>query len=318
MKRWARIGLFLGILHLLGCATTPPPAASPAPDWLLVYSGKSKWHSLPPMSTARSSFALGVIGNALWVADGDADGTVESLDLRTGTWKTETVKVPKSRYLCASSAVENALYVAGGFDGGRYYRDLWAFDPAKKTWTNRTSLGSERGGAAAVTLDGKLVLLGGENFAGFLDAVEAYDPSTNSWQSLPKAPTARSGAAAAVLGGKIYFVGGFAEEGESNKLECFDPKSKQWTTLAPMPTARNMLSAEALDGMLYALGGVDIAGKDLNTVEVYDPKSNTWKAGPSMPTPRSTCKSAVVQNKLLVAGGTSGNDALRTLELFNP
>ncbi|MGE5707129.1 MAG: Kelch repeat-containing protein [Bacteroidota bacterium] len=318
MKRSASIVLILGILQFLGCASTPPPAATPAPDWLRVYSGKAKWHSLPPMSTARSSFAMGVVGDSLWVADGDAGGTMESLDLRTGTWKSETVKVPKSRFLCASSALQDTLYVVGGFDGGKYYRDLWAFDPAKKSWTGKAPLGTERGGAALVACEGNLYLLGGENFNGVLDTVERFEPASNRWTSLAKAPTARSGVAAAVLDGKIYVVGGVAEEGESNKLECFDPKSNQWTTLAPMPTARNMLSAEALNGKLYALGGVDIAGKDQNTVEVYDPKSNTWQPGSAMPTPRSTCRSAVVQNKLLVAGGTSGNDALRTLELFNP
>lgn len=127
----------------------------------------------------------------------DAFSDTWSYDTRTGRWtRVSTIGMPHARWGSALiyDPVTGKIILFGGlfgsYDGKHRLNDTWAYDPAKKTWTNLKPTGAvpPARAYAAAAYDhsaGKLVLFGG--FAGplgLLDDTWTYDPATRRWTAL--------------------------------------------------------------------------------------------------------------------------------------
>jgi len=190
-------------------------------------------------------------------------------------------------------------------------RDTWEFDPAARTWTERTAVGSkpsERYGHA-LAFDGsrnKVVLFGGWDMTsgGSLNDVWDWDPTTGAWTqrldgSTGNLPSARmyasmvsddargrldvlAGAAMynsgkGGVGGGTYYPGiGYGTSG-SNEVWELDPVAATFvdrSTPIDVPPARtdHCMAYNPATGKVYVFGGYDVMGQVFDDLWEWDGK----------------------------------------------
>ena len=196
--------------------------------------------------------------------------------------------------------------------GGVPKRDTWEFDPAARTWTERTAVGSkpsERYGHS-MAFDGsrgKVVLFGGWDMStgGSLNDVWDWDPTTGAWTqrlttNSPNLPSTRMYASLVSddargrlevlagstmynpggkggMGGTTYYPGtGYGSSG-SNEVWEFDPVAATFTdrsTPIDVPTARtdHCMAYNPSTGKVYIFGGYDMSGQVLDDFWEWDGK----------------------------------------------
>lgn len=98
-----------------------------------------------------------------------------------------------------------------------------AYDPATRTWTERSPLPTGRSGMSATVYRGRIHVIGGEGGPSTFPQNEAYDPSTDSWEAFAPLPTPRHGLGVVTLGDAIYVASGGPVPGAtfSDALEIF-------------------------------------------------------------------------------------------------
>ena len=208
-----------------------------------------------------------------------------------------------------------ALYALGGFGDG-VLSSVEVYDVHSNTWAACAAMGSERCGAAAAVLGGKLYVLAGFDSEGaYLSTVEAFDPQSGTWSAVAPMSTERSGAIAVALGGRLYAIGGCSRFTRLSSVEAFDPQTGVWEAVAPTLTPKGgVAGAAVLGGKIYVVGG---CGDEGNEVEVYDPATNSWAAVAPMPTARLYPGVAALGGKIYAAGGKV-EDTLSTVEAYDP
>lgn len=250
------------------------------------------------------------------------DGCSDKTDLTITNW-ISGAPMPTARYGAAAGIIRDKLYVVGGFQfnfntntGNKTLNNLEIYSPSSDKWTAGKPMPTERSGAAAGVIDGKLYVVGGRRrvvSSFYLDAMEVYDPDINEWLKLTPMPTARAGAAAGVIDGKLYVAGGCnpaLPDTFSTILEVYDPKTDTWESKSPMSTARWLIRAGVINDKLYVVGGLSGSIGDprpntqtYNVLEVYDPVSDSWEVKEPMLTKRYAPIVEVINDQLYVVGG---------------
>ena len=117
---------------------------------------------------------------------------------RTGTaWET-MADMPSPRGDCAAAGLKGKVYVAGGYDDATFNhtvgfkKNLYMYDPATNTWTEKAPMKHERGDLQLVALDDTLLAIGGEikqarpdgSHANIVAShyVEEYFPEKDQWE----------------------------------------------------------------------------------------------------------------------------------------
>jgi N-acetylneuraminic acid mutarotase len=209
----------------------------------------------------------------------------------------------------ANAAVaDDKIYVLGALHPNFEARgEVWIYESGADSWTEGAPMtpGTERGGGAAVALNGKIHVLGGLRDGGEVAMHSVYDPDSDTWSQLEDMPTARDHLAAGEIDGVIYAVGGRDStiNGHYDVVEAWDGTG--WTTVAPMPTSRGGIAAAVLDGRLYVFGGegADNARGVFEDNEVYDPVSDSWESLDPMPTPRHGTGAVAVDGRIWIPAG---------------
>lgn len=233
----------------------------------------------------------------------------------------------------------NPLPLAQGPDGTIYVGELGAnrvtalkpnpgAPSAGGTWTSKQSLPASLLDVGGAAIGGKLYVVAGKTSVGPQTSLYIFDATTNSWTSGPNLPgPGVENPAAVAYNGKLYVVGGStgAFSGAVTNAAVFNPATNSWTALAPMSTARGGATAQVIGTKIYVAGGMGGNGASLAGVEVYDPATNAWSAAAAMATRRDNPGSAALNGKLYVFGGrarnadgTSVNDTLNTVEMYDP
>ena len=137
-------------------------------------------------------------------------------------------------------AVNDHLYVCGGFDGLSSLDTVERFDPAENGWSMVSNMTKHRSAAGVVTLLGKIYALGGHNGLSIFDSVELLDTVTGVWAETVPMLSKRCRLGVATLhgeltlsichahllkycAGKIYACGGYDGSSFLRSVECFDP-----------------------------------------------------------------------------------------------
>src|SRR6185312_4477606 len=129
-----------------------------------------------------------------------------------GSW-TEKAHLPPgpnstiNRRLGIGFAIGNYGYMGFGTDNGSDYSDLWQYDPATNSWTQKASLGIGMEDLVSMVIDGKAYVGIGKSrdLAAYTNQFYAYDPSTDTWTRKADFPGgAREGAFAFSVGGMGY------------------------------------------------------------------------------------------------------------------
>lgn len=167
------------------------------------------WATKPPMPTARSGLAVGVVDGILYAVGGSnpAAGlnTVEAYDPVAGIWYGRT-PMRRGKSDLGVGVVGHRLYAVGGDDistfGSRKVTE--AYDPVSNSWTDRAEMPRERTSFGVAIVGGILYAVGGFEVA----QVDAYDPASDHWTTPSRVPTQRASLNAGAIGGIIYAVGG--------------------------------------------------------------------------------------------------------------
>ena len=291
------------------------------------------WTIGAPMPMAISSAVSGVINGKLYVATGCYKDPVEGYshvssvfqvyDSGRNKWTT-LMPGPSPIYGAIAGVIDDKLYITGGTRGTDATmehilpNELFVYDPSKNNWTLKSPIPTERMGAAAGVIDGKLYVVGGTGTFHTLNVLEVYNPASDTWTTKSPIPTPRANAMAGVINGKLYVVGGSQN---FSTVEVYDPTSDTWVTKTPMPTARFWAASSVIDEQLYIVGGfARPAGRSsiINILEVYNPILDSWIIKESMPTARMKSVAATINGKLYVVGGSTNDGYVPLLEIYTP
>ncbi|MDX1438168.1 MAG: kelch repeat-containing protein, partial [Anaerolineales bacterium] len=269
----------------------PEPTATTAPPLTPI------WEQRAPLLESNSELSVAELDGKIYALGGypasrQTVDTVQIYDSATDTWRIGPPLPAASNHNVAVAA-EGRVYLIGGQPtaqgGGPFLQDVFAYDPASDSWSDRSPLPLPRSGMAGAALDGKIYVAGGRPPMGHEFAV--YDPQTDQWTRLPEMPTARNHFVVAALNGEIYALGGRFGAGFSSEVtdivEIFDPETGEWRPGTPMPTKRSGHNGIVANGCLHIMGGEGNGAGNVKGLypqhEVYNPQTDTWTSLDPMP-----------------------------------
>jgi N-acetylneuraminic acid mutarotase len=186
-----------------------------------------------------------------------------AISLTANPWTQKTSMGGLGRHRPFGMNIGTHGYVGGGWNGTTMYYDMWDFDPATNSWTQKANTPTLMWSCAAFGIGTKGFVLDGTT-------TYMYRPATNSWTIVNNSsPSASSfDQLKFVINGKGYVIGG-------STIWEFDPVLYTWTPRYNVP------------GSFYPELGFEAGGKGYivdtwyNTLIEYNPVSNTiaYKAG---------------------------------------
>lgn len=240
------------------------------------------FHPLRPLPfKKRNEFAACSVGDDIYVSGGLRSPEFWKYDPTFDTWmRGANMMVARRRH--AMAAVDNTIYVLGGFDEEMVLDSIekWELKPNKWEEAGRLTTAVENMGFVAYGKN--IYLLGGKNSEEIVtNIVQCFDTTTSTCTILQKSlPANDMCLSACVLDGAIYVVG---LEGFFRYL----PSQDEWQMLPDMHLPRDFVSLAVLNQRLHAFGGRRRGAKDnlySDAIEVYDPELGVWAAAGTMPT----------------------------------
>lgn len=226
---------------------------------------QSSWSSIPQFGgVARVNAISFVINGKAYVGTGVVNPVLSDLweyDPSSG-WSQKT-SMPITTGGAISFVINNKAYIGFGETGqtGVYRNEMYEYDPALDSWTQKTSCPCRpRAYASAFELGGKgYVGMGVTDSANASNDFWEYDPIGDNWVQKVDAPFSagisqgNSHAFNFVYGGKGYVWGGFSNQNTqwSNSYK-YDPGQNLWTVTGP-----NFISsivAPRADGTCFIIG----------------------------------------------------------------
>lgn len=206
---------------------------------------------------------------------------------------------PTARRELTSSAVNNKIYVIGGYSGSSrgYVKVNECYDPNTNTWTAMKPMNSTKTYPKSCVIGNKIYVIAYNS--------ECYDTTTDTWTSSNVPNVGLHYTTASVVDNKIYVIGGANPSGTiTNSTLCYDTITNTSTYKAGMYGSRRSLTSSVVNNKIYAIGGNN-GGDPMTRTECYDPTLNTWTTLSNMPTKRDFLTSSVINDKIYVFGGGS-------------
>ena len=187
-----------------------------------------QWSPEPNLNTEHKDGCMASTGDAVYMIGGctgsnwDGSKSVEKLARGGNAWQTMT-DLPAARGDCAAAGLNGKVYVAGGYDsatwdhGVGFKNNLYVYDPATDTWTEKAPMNYARGDLQLVVKGDSLLAIGGEvKYTNYTDGtheslvashyVEEYYPEKDRWEV--RAPLGearfRFGAATSIWGTHVF------------------------------------------------------------------------------------------------------------------
>ncbi|XP_069355743.1 influenza virus NS1A-binding protein homolog A-like isoform X3 [Maniola hyperantus] len=240
----------------------------------------NEWTPLPDMKRARARFPAARLGNALYVFGGsDGQTELDSVDVYEedsggGAWRARA-KMPLARSYAAAAAddARGALYVVGGWAGGRSLRAVHRYLPDSDTWSEAPALNTGRSQCAGVVWEDALWVFGGCDNWNCIASTETLSLKDEGavWVEGPPLGTARRSVGAAVWRAHAVVAGGSAGAASLRDTAFLSRGDAAWKSGPKLRRPRAAPALVALDDVLYAVGG--FSGKEfLACVEcLYEP-----------------------------------------------
>ena len=185
-----------------------------------------QWSPAPDLNTEHKDGCMASTGDAVymiggWTGSWVGSKSVEKLARGGNAWQT-MADLPAARGDCAAAGLNGKVYVAGGYDsatfdhGVGFKNNLYVYDPATNTWTEKAPMNYARGDLQLVVKGDSLLAIGGEVKYTKSDGthenvvashyVEEYYPEKDRWEV--RAPLGearfRFGAANSIWGTHVF------------------------------------------------------------------------------------------------------------------
>ena len=194
----------------------------------------------------------------------------------------------------SSFVIKDIGYVFGGYNlaSQDFKKDLWAYDPASNTWTQKAGLPGINNGrveCAAFAINGKGYIVSGALLSYGYKEVWEFDPDAGrgagAWTQKADFPAiGRSGSVGFAINGKGYVAIGYgwvpnAGSGYLVKdLWEYDPTKDVWTEKVDLPAEERANSFVFVSNNKAYLGcGKGAGKKQFKELWVYDPVTNVWQ-----------------------------------------
>ncbi len=233
-------------VYLVGAMTGRFPTEPPLPNVYIYDPAVDTWTTGPEIPADRRRGGAGAVlhnGEIIVIAgitNGHSDGHVtwvDALNLRTGQWR-RLPDAPRARDHFHAAIINNKIYVAGGrrssYATGQTFEltvpEVDVFDLSTNQWSTLPASGNlptQRAGAAAAVVGGRLLVIGGESPQPIAHAdVESLDPATGRWTALAPLSMGRHATQAIVHDGRIYLASGSRTRGatEVDTQEIYTPR----------------------------------------------------------------------------------------------
>ena len=187
---------------------------------------------------------------------GTVELTVEVYDAAANAWR-QANPLPKPLCAYALTALDEKLYLFGGWDGKQYVANAYTYDPQTDAWNEATPMPVARGFAAAAPLDGRLYVVGGYDDEKELATCTIYEPGTGLWQECAPLTVGRGGIGLVSLYENLYAIGGgISGDWQIVSNEWYDPRQDVWTSFETPFIGQWRNPGVATDGTsVFAVGG---------------------------------------------------------------
>ncbi|MCB0065373.1 MAG: hypothetical protein KDE19_24780, partial [Caldilineaceae bacterium] len=217
----------------------------------------NEWRVRTSLPMALANVAAAPLGQRIYVAGGsteaiDKDTSTISdkfwmYDITSDSW-TQIGQLPYPLAGAELLAIDNALYLIGGWDGQAAQSEIWRYSPPKPNTKDDTHSSDVPAGLA-------------------------------EWALITRMPIGRSFFGAVYAKDEIYVVGGYDGQQEETRADAYMLATNTWRELPPLPTARGGLRL-VYDGLdIVAFGGGWT--HSLDTHERLDLNTNVWSNFPS-------------------------------------
>jgi gliding motility-associated-like protein len=199
---------------------------------------------------------------------------------------------------------------AGTCCGNVFHSDLWEYDEATETWSQKADIPGSGGRvfATGIAINNKgYVGLGHNATTTFSDWYE-FDPFANTWTAKANYPGGGTRAAAGFAVGNMGYVGLGRHSSGTYPLTfwTYNPATDTWTSIASFPgTGRREPVAFSINNKGYVATGWLLGGaNNANDCWQYDPASNTWLAQANLPGQgRRTATAFTIQDHAYIVCG---------------
>ncbi|MRS65501.1 Kelch repeat-containing protein [Larkinella terrae] len=220
-------------------------------------------------------------GAVAQVKTGTAAATTGEL---SGTW-VERAKFPADpRNDFWLVAVNDKVYLLGGYSAKQRFYDAWEYDPAGNRWTEKAKTAFTQSAIffppiRPLVANGKIFFPAGVGPTpnDVKANVHEFDPVANKWSVKGALPTGfdPGGTAAFVIGDKAYFAGHSSSTGFVKKVWEYTISSDKWTQKGDFS---GPLSGGAIGASVNGKGlviGASESGQPVSTLS-YDPATDKW------------------------------------------
>ena len=246
--------------------------------------GQEQWSKMP--DNPNGSFGLAVVDGLLTSVGGYSNSFANTLLSLTEEgerkqWSEIFPPMPTPRALAACVATEQALVVAGGFDGSDL-ATVEIMNISTKQWTTVSPLPQKQSQLSGTVCGDTLYLAGGYTKSVFACSLPDLLTSSNS------------------LGSRI--------------LRTLSQRQNVWKEVSSLPVVGSTLAS--LNGHLLAIGGSDDSWNPTSDVYRYDPHTDSWNVVSQMKNKRSWCLAVTLpEDHLIVVGGwTIKTDSVEILQ----
>ena len=247
----------------------------------------------------------------------------ENTEIKAWCWSTVSVinRAPCQRSLHTGVALDNCLYIFGGYDGVQRTNDFCKFNFTTMDWSvvPTTELTPSPRDRHVSVVYGKCVYING-GYDGYnrVNDFYEYNALTTLWkevQSTGNPPSSRHSHAAVVYEGAMYVFAGY-DGLYRNDFHRYDFKNNCWKTVTDSlgtneswPKPRYRTTATIIGDKMMVFGGHDGA-RQLNDFYAWSFTNETWNEIETIGNPPSARDSHVAvsyKNSLFIFGGSTGN-----------
>ena len=194
--------------------------------------------------------------------------------------------------------------------GSAFMNDLWEFDKANQTWTQKADfIGTPRRGATSFVINNIAYVGTGEDEQGLCNDFYTYSPIDNSWAAIAMFPgDARRQAVGFELNGYGWIATGDAGV-LKNDLWSYNVVTNQWQEKSNLPgNPRLGAVAWSTSPSAYIATGQDPTGAYLNDVWQYNYYQNSWtQRNIFIGGGRVNAIAMVINGSVYVGGGYNGS-----------
>lgn len=245
--------------------------------------------------------------------------SVEMYDPQKDKWNS-LPDIPQASAWFSIAALNNNIYVCGGYIDGHIVRDVWQFDSGKRRWSEMPPMVTPRARHASTTWNGKVYVLGGISLSAdanivYVESVECFDPDSAQWFVVGQSPFPRKQSHLVPYQDTLVEVGGTQGDAQVNTMEsylCSDGKVQYSGEQFVLPDVAKYSNIVALNGIFY------IIWEDSKRMISLNPAKRTFRRLADMHYAHHHSGATVLQGKIYITGGLVDSEPSRVVECYDP